>query len=209
MNITSIENAIDEVIKNKPQSSSRLSPVADFAIEQFDQHGLPGVKGGSGGELRIGGLARSKDWDVAYDFAGKPRLLLSLKSIWNNAGGSVPNRIDDLMGEASNVQQLSPEIVIGYIVLFDTKADSKRRTDDLNWSQFFEAAVKSVAIRRAPIWNQGLLEGTWFIRFDSRRSKGERILDPPKASDEGDAFFSALLRELKIREPAIPFSKDP
>lgn len=208
MNTEAIENAIDKVIKNKPQSSSRLAPVADFAIEQFDRYGLPEVKGGSGGELRIRGLARPKDWDVAYDFAGKPRLLLSLKSIWNNAGGSAPNRIDDLMGEASNVQQLSPEIVIGYIVLFDAKADSKRRTDDLYWSQFFEAAVKKVAIRKAPIWNQGLIEGTWFIRFDSRKSKGERVLDPAKVSEEGSAFFSALLRELKIREPAILFSKD-
>lgn len=112
------------------------------------------------------------------------------------------------MGEASNVQQLSPEIVIGYIVLFDAKADGKRRTDDLYWSQFFESAVKSVAIRRAPIWNQGLIEGTWFIRFDSRKLKGARILDPEKVSEEGNAFFTALLRELKIREPAIPFSKE-
>lgn len=206
VNIVSIENAIDKVIMNKPQSSSRLAPVADFAIEQFDQYGLPGVKGGSIGESSIRGLARRKDWDVAYDFVGKPRLLLSLKSIWNNAGGSIPNRIDDLMGEASNVQQMSPEIVIGYIVLFDAKADSKRRIDNLYWSQFFESAVKSVAIRRAPLWNQGLIEGTWFIKFDSRNRIGARILDPSKVSDEGNAFFTALLSELKIREPAIPFS---
>lgn len=205
--VFALENAIDEVIKNPPQSSSRLAPVADFAIEQFDHYGLSGVKGGSSGELRIGGLARSKDWDVAYDFAGKPRLLLSLKSIWTNAGGTVPNRIDDLMGETSNIQQISPEIVVGYILLFDAKADSRRRVDGLYWSQFFESAVKNVAIRKAPLWNQGLIEGTWFIRFDSRNSRGARILEPPKVSDEGNAFFSALLSELKIREPAIPFSE--
>ncbi len=147
--------------------------MADYAIAQLDYHGLPGVKGGSSGELRIEGLARSKDWDVAYDFAGKPRLsrsgfwyipfaerdfrhvigllvpfgerdvlghrpnpdllrlLLSLKSIWSNAGGSIPNRIDDLIDEAANVQQMSPEIVIGYLLLFDTKADRRRREDEL------------------------------------------------------------------------------
>jgi len=117
-NVT-LEDAIDKVMGRPTQSSLRLAPLADYAIEQLEYHGLPGVKGGSSGELRFKGLARSKDWDVAYDFAGKPRLLLSLKSIWSNAGGSIPNRIDDLIGEAANVQQMSPEIVIGYLLLFD------------------------------------------------------------------------------------------
>jgi hypothetical protein len=31
------------------------------------------------------------------------------------------------MGQIANVQQLRPEIVIGYIVLFDTVADSRRQ----------------------------------------------------------------------------------
>lgn len=206
-NALTLEDAIEAVIGNEPRSSSRLAPLADFAIEQLELHGLPGARGGSGGELRIGGLARPKDWDVAYDFAGKPRLLLSLKSIWANAGGTVPNRIDDLMGETANVQQMSPEITVGYILLFDAKADSKRRIDNLYWSEFFENAVKNIAIRKAPLWNQGLIEGTWFIKFDSRKPKNSRVLDPVKASNEGSVFFSALLRELKVREPAIPFSK--
>lgn len=184
-----------------------MDPLADFAIEQIDQHGLPGAKGGSSSELSIRGLARPKKWDVAYEFAGKPRCLLSLKSIWSNAGGTVPNRLDDLMGESANVQQMSPEIVVGYILLFDVKADKLRKQDNLWWSQYFKNAVKSIAIRRAPLWNQGLLEGTWFIKFDSRNEFGSRVLKPSTAQNEGSIFFSSLLRELKVREPAIPFSK--
>jgi len=207
VNAVTLEDAIDAIIKNDPRAANRLDPLADFAIEQLDQHGLPGARGGSSSELSIRGLARPKKWDVAYDFAGKPRLLLSLKSIWANAGGTVPNRIDDLMGETANVQQMSPEIVVGYILLFDAKADRLRRQDDLWWSQYFENAVKSIAIRKAPLWNQGLLEGTWFIKFDSRNPIGSRVLEPSKAQNEGRIFFSALLRELKVREPAIPFSK--
>lgn len=207
MNAMALEEAIERIVSRPPQASDRLDPIADFAIEQLEQHGLPNAKGGSGSELSIKGLARSKKWDVAYDFAGKPRFLLSLKSIWRNAGGTVPNRIDDLMGETANVQQMSPEIVVGYILLFDARADTLRR-DGLYWSEYFENAVKNIAIRKAPVWNQGLLEGTWFIKFDSRNPKGSRVLDPIKAQSEGENFFSTLLRELKIREPAIPFSKD-
>lgn len=141
---------------------------------------------------------------MAYDFAGKPRLLVSLKSIWKNASGTVPNRIDDLMGEAANVQQMSPEIVAGYVVLFDACADTTRR-DGRSWSAYFEDAVKRIAIRKAPLWNQGLLEGTWFIRFDSRLPLGSRILDPDKIAAESNVFFTSLIQELRIREPAVPF----
>lgn len=203
-----LEDALDNIIRKDSRASNRLDSLADYAIEQLAHHGLPGARGGSSGELPITGLARSKNWDLAYDFAGKPRLLISLKSIWSNAGGTVPNRIDDLMGETANIQQMSPEIVVGYILLFDAKADTVRQKDGLSWSQHFENVVKRIAIRKAPLWNQGLLEGTWFVKFDSRKSKGSRLTDPSKAEKEGRAFFTSLLHELKVREPAVPFSED-
>lgn len=206
MNPVSLEDILDEIIGKHPRAANRLDSLADYAIQQLDQHGLPNARGGSSSELSVSGLARPKKWDVAYDFAGKPRLLLSLKSIWKNAGGTVPNRIDDLMGETANVQQMSPEIVVGYILLFDAQADTVRN-DGLYWSQHFENAVKRITMRKAPLWNQGLLEGTWFVKFDSAKPKNSRVLDPAKAQVEGETFFTALLRELKIREPAIPFSK--
>lgn len=118
--MSKLEDAIDAIIQKKTNDSGRLLPLANYLIRRFAEHGLPGMTGGSTKELRIPGLARHKDWDVAYDFAGKPRLLVSLKSIWKNAGGTVPNRLDDLMGEAANAQQMSPELVIGYVMLFDT-----------------------------------------------------------------------------------------
>lgn len=201
-----LEGVIDEIMKRDARDAGRLAPLADFAAREFARFGLPGVKGGTGGELKIQGLARPKAWDVAYDFAGKRRLLVSLKSIWANASGTVPNRIDDLMGETANVQQMSPEIVTGYILLFDAQADSVRREDQKHWSDFFEESVKKITIRKAPLWNQGLLEGCWFIKFDTRRPAGQRIELPPKVEAEGERFFRSLLAELRLREPAIPLA---
>jgi hypothetical protein len=91
-----------------------------------------------------------KDWDLAYVLAGKPRLLISLKSILKNLAGTLPNRLDDLMGEAANVQQLSPEIVIGYVVIMDEKEDSTRRDGSGTWSDHFESNLRKIAIRKAP-----------------------------------------------------------
>jgi hypothetical protein len=108
------------------------------------------------------------------------------------------------MGEIANVQQLRPEIVIGYIVLFDNVADS-RRQDGMMWSDYFEQALRKIAIRKAPLWNQGLLQDFWLIRFDSKKPLSERILDSPAVAINGATFFNALLAELKGREPAIPF----
>jgi hypothetical protein len=208
MQMRSLEGAIDKLLGVPSTSTLRLKPLADYLIYLLMRSGLPAASGGSERELRVPGLARTKNWDVAYEFAGKFRLLISLKSMLKNISGTVPNRLDDLQGELANVQQLRPEIVIGYVILFDVARDS-RRTDGIMWSDYFEAALKRIAIRRAPLWNQGLLEGLWFIRFDSQRPVGQRIVDARKTAAERRSFLQPLLEELALREPAIPFAKPP
>jgi hypothetical protein len=203
-----LEKVIGKILRKRQQDPGRLGPMADFAKLTLKMYGLPGVRGGKGGELDVTGLARTKTWDVAYEYAGKFRLLISLKSMWKNIRGSVPNRIDDLMGETANVQQISPEVVIGYIVLFDVAKDAKRR-DGIMWSAYFENAIKRITIRDAPLLNQGLLEASWFILVDTRRPSGKRLANPAKATKEGQEFFKALIVKLRQREPAIKFTKDP
>ncbi len=207
ISMSSIEAAIDSLLSLPSTSTLRLSVLADYVINLLKRTGLPSAMGGSSGELAVPGLARTKNWDVAYEFAGKFRLLVSLKSMLKNISGQVPNRLDDLQGELSNVQQLRPEIVIGYVNLFDVAQDSVRKDGGLLWSTYFENALKSIAIRRAPLWNQGLLEGLWFIRFDSRRPVGKRIVDPRITARERKSFVRSLLVELALREPAIPFGR--
>src|SRR5207245_134280 len=77
------------------------------------------------------------------------------------------------------------------------------------WSDYVEAALQKMAIRRAPLWNQGLMEGLWFIRFDSGKRPGSRVLSPRDTAHARDAFLQALLCELKLREPAVPLLKEP
>ncbi len=120
-----------------------------------------------------------------------------------NISGSVPNRIDDLQSELANVQQLRSEIVIGYVVLLDVVEDKARKEDGEMWSDWFEQALRRLAIRKAPLWNPGLMEGLWFIRFDGRRASGERLVDPTRVEREGGEFIRALLCELQLREPAV------
>lgn len=203
-----LEGVVDGLLSKAATSTQRLTLLADHLKVLIEEAGLPGAQGGSTGELTVPGLARKKDWDVAYEFAGKFRLLISMKSMLKNISGTVPNRLDDLQGEIANVQQLTPEIVVGYVILFDVAEDSVRRDDKRMWSEFFKAAIANITIRKAPLWNQGLLEGSWFIRFDSRKPKGERIVDPAQVSKDRNTFIYSLLWELKRREPAIIFTKE-
>jgi hypothetical protein len=190
-------------LSRQKTDSGRLNLLADYCKEAFARAGLSGVRGGKADEVGIRGLGRQKDWDLAFVLADKPRLLVSLKSILKNFSGTVPNRIDDLMGEAANVQQLSPEIVIGYVVIVDEASNSPRRGKGDTWIEYFEACLKKIAVRRAPLWNQGLVEGIWLIRIDSRKGSGQRVLDVEDLDAKGTDFFRALISELYLREPTL------
>lgn len=203
-----LERVIDALLAKAKTSPKRLTLMADFLKVLLIEGGLPEAEGGSTGELTVPGLARQKDWDVAYQFAGKFRLIISMKSMLKNIAGTVPNRLDDLQGEIANSQQLTPEIVIGYVILFDVSQDAKRRDDGLMWSDFFKNAIANITIRKAPLWNQGLLEGSWFIKFDRRKPMGNRVIDPKRTAKDRDTFIHSLLAELKRREPAVPFTKE-
>jgi hypothetical protein len=198
-----LSDAVDDLLSRHKTDSGRLDLFAKFCVEAFARAGLDGVHGGKANEVGIRGLGRQKDWDLTYVLAKKPRLLVSLKSSLKNLSGTVPNRLDDLMGEAANVQQLSPEIVIGYVVIMDEKADSMRRNGDGTWSDHFESNLRKIAIRKAPLWNQGLIEGAWLIWINSSKPPGERVTAAVDMDAKGISFFKALLDELYLREPAI------
>jgi hypothetical protein len=199
-----LSEAVEYLLGSPTQSTARLRLLDQYCVESFAKEGLTGVTGGKAAEVGIRGLARQKNWDLAFVLADKPRLLLSLKSILANTGGSIPNRLDDLMGEAATVQQLSPELVIGYVVIMDERLNSPRgRGTAETWIDYFEARLSSIAIRKAPLWNQGLLEGAWVIRIDTRRPQRDRIVRPQETQEKGTGFFRALLSELYLREPTL------
>src|SRR5439155_4999892 len=143
-----LSDAVDDLLIRQTQDPGRLNLFAKYCVEAFKHEGLEGVRGGKADEVGIRGLGRQKDWDLAYVLAGKPRLLVSLKSILKNLAGTVLNRLDDLMGEAANVQQLSPELVIGYVVIVDEAQDSYRR-DGKTWADHFESNLRKIAVRKA------------------------------------------------------------
>lgn len=191
----SIDDAIADLhrivrIEKKPQSPARLNRLADFCIQELEARGLSGVaKEGS-----VPGFGREKKWDVVWAYDGKVRLAISLKSILRNLAGTVPNRIDDLMGEVANVQLNSPEVVLGYIVIVNRQED----TDDGRWTQQFRSRLAELSGRDAPAWAPGTIEASVLV---------EAAFDPApqvlSGAEEFGSFFDTLVELAVKRNPGF------
>ncbi|MGH9861823.1 MAG: hypothetical protein ACRD35_00200 [Candidatus Acidiferrales bacterium] len=180
------------VIEQSPTSTLRLEVLANYCIEQLSHRGLPGAES----DIDLPGGARTKNWDVVWFHNGKHRLAISLKSLLKNLGGTVPNRIDDLIGEVTNLQMYSPEVVTGYLMLFDVSQDTLDTKHGGTWCDVLTRRLEALSGRRMPAWGMGLVEGACVVRLDF--SKGPNILTPEK---EVNDFFDALVAEALARNP--------
>jgi len=192
-----LQDAVDDlyriaVVEKKRQAPNRLSILADFCLQELSVRGIHDAAK----ERIVPGVGRSKTWDVAWPVAGKVRLGVSLKSLLRNIRGTVPNRADDVMGEMANVQLRSPEIVTGYIMVFDaTQNGDGIRRDGVRWVDFFREAINRVSGREAPAWAAGMVEASAVIEVDF--SSGARIVAVP----DMPAFFDRLAQCVRDRNP--------
>ncbi|WP_236630069.1 hypothetical protein [Thermus thermamylovorans] len=210
-----MQKALLGVLQASSQDSGRQNPLAGYLLHRLRSRLPPYLWPHLQREAPVPGLAREKSWDVGLVYPGgpelppKPRLLLSLKSILRNPSGSWPNRLDDLVGEVSSVQMLFPEVVVGYVVVLDYGAPTKRKGveqypegDELApLYDRFKAGLKALSQRQPPLWAQGLVEGYWAIEVDTR--KNPLLRDPLRTAQEGEGFLDALVEALRQREPLL------
>lgn len=198
MNKPSLQDAVAHlyqtvVVEHKTTSTLRLRPLADACINGLATRGLPGAVA----EAKIDGGGRPKDWDVGWAWGGKYRLVLSLKSILSNLAGTVPNRIDDLMGETANVQLYSPEVVTGYVMIIDV-GQRNQRQDGGTWCGVLEERLSRLGVRRAPYWTPSTFESFSIIRVDFRA--GPKIVS---GAEGFESMLDVLAGETKARNPGI------
>lgn len=189
------------VTQGASQSPSRLKTLAAYCVHELEVRGLAGARA----ECVIPGGGRAKAWDVGWIYDGKYRLAISLKSILKNLSGTVPNRIDDLMGEAANVQIHSPEIVTGYIMILDIGADVHSAKHGSTWSDLLRKRLGFLSGRRPPAWTIGTVEG--FVLAEVNFSQSATLLS---GAELFPPFFDLLVEHARFRNPnAIPFKQIP
>ncbi len=191
------QDAVDDlyriaVTERKSTSAARLDMLADFCVQELTSRGLHGVAK----EASIPGAGRQKKWDIAWRYDGKYRLGISLKSLLRNLGGTVPNRIDDMIGEVTNTQLHSPEIVIGYIMIFNIAEDSMSTKHGSTWCQLFREHVTLLSGRKPPSWTTGTVEDFVLVEVDFGTDSAIRAM-----SQTFDQFFGTLIEQVGIRNP--------
>ena len=194
-----LQDAVDSlyriaVIEGKATSTKRLDGLASFCIEELDKRGLDGAVT----EAKLPGGGREKSWDVAWSMDDKPRLAISLKSLLKNLGGTVPNRVDDLMGEVTNVQMYSPEIVTGYIMLFNVAEDSYSPLHGSTWADLLRSRITRLSGRRPPSWSIGMIEASLFLEVDF--SNGPLLVS---GTSDAPPFFDRLVAAVRERNPIL------
>jgi len=182
------------------QSTLRLRQLALYCVEQLEMRGLRGAET----EVTISGGNRPKQWDVAWKAFGKYRLVVSLKSILTNLPGTVPNRTDDLIGEVANVQMYSPEIVVGYIMVFNVAKDAVSLKHSGTWCNLITSRLSRLSGRSAPSWSIGMIESFAVVQVDF--SQGPRLITPER---EVHAMLDALVAEVKNRNPLLAEGSPP
>jgi hypothetical protein len=135
-----------------PRASNRQEAIQLYCCEELRRRGLQGV------EIETGmpGAYRTKKWDVGRLVDGEPTLGISCKSIISNHGGTVPNRVDDMLGEAANLHRVFPKAVLGYLFMMG-RVDESRATQKKT-----EKAGGMTPARLAQLQGDG---DTWFERL--------------------------------------------
>lgn len=182
------------VVEELTQSPQRLQGLATYCTQELNRRGVEGAER----EATIPGAGRPKGWDVAWKFQDKYRLAISLKSILRNLAGTVPNRIDDLMGETANVQLHSPEIVVGYMMVFDVSTDQRSERRGGTWCDLIAERLVKLSGRKPPAWSIGMVEASALIRVDF--GSGPRLLT---AEADVAPFFDSLVEQVRSRNPSL------
>ena len=196
-----LQDAVDHlyqltVVQKHSTSTKRLSVLGDYCVQELAARGLHGATQ----EAEIAGGGRPKSWDVAWEYDGKFRLGVSLKSVLKNLAGTVPNRIDDLMGETANAQLHSPEIVIGYVMILDIGTDRFSRKHNSTWSDLLRSRLSTLSGRRPPGWTIGTIEAFVLVEVDFRQSSGAL-----SGAEAFAPFFDTLVEQVRLRNPnALP-----
>ncbi|MBL7222541.1 MAG: hypothetical protein ISS72_01685 [Candidatus Brocadiae bacterium] len=182
------------VVGGTATSTLRLRDLAAYCVQQLELRGLEGTET----EVALPGGGREKQWDVAWHYQGKYRAAISLKSILKNLSGTVPNRIDDMIGEVANAQMYSPEIALGYLMVFNTANDKWSRKHGATWCELLRQRLGRLAGRKAPSWTFGTIEAFAIAEVDFSAGPELKTMET-----DVEAMFDRLVEQVRSRNPSL------
>lgn len=168
--------------------------VQRWCAGELERRGLPGALA----EQPVEGAYRTKKWDVVLADDDQVRLAISTKSIMKNIAGTVPNRLDDMLGEAVDLHRAHPRAVIGYFALIAERDMRPTGRDAATWFERCGNRLEKTAGRLTPSEPAECWEAGALLRVG--------VHEPPVKSGswhpallDADQFFDQLVELVHIR----------
>lgn len=149
------------------RASNRQEAIQIYCCDELHKRGLDGARI----EVPMHGAYRVKQWDVGLTVEGEPRLGISCKLIISNHGGTVPNRVDDLLGETVSLHRAFPTAVLGYLFMMSRRDESLKESRKTANTGGLTPARRQELHDRADHWFE-LLVGS-VNRASNRRGPGD------------------------------------
>jgi hypothetical protein len=166
------------------RAANRQVDVQIYCCEELTRRGLSGAEI----EKLLPGSYRDKIWDVGrISEAGEVTLGISCKSIISNHAGTVPNRIDDMLGEAGNLHRRWPRAVIGYLFMMSRVDESVDRRGK-RAAAIAKGTPESVVMQKAR--EQG---DAWFQRLGDSVGEASGRLGPDDFPEKFEVVSCSLL----------------
>jgi hypothetical protein len=102
------------------------------------------------------------------------------------------------MGETTNLQMYSPEVVIGYFMIFNVEEDRAITRHGCTWGDLLSQRLDALSGRQPPHWTPGTVEAAVLVRVDFGASPRLLSLENPVS-----AFFDTLAEQVLNRNPDI------
>lgn len=195
-----LEAALADFHQRPAQAANRMVAIQKLIARTFFDRGL--TVGDFRLEQPVPGKHRTKKWDIVYSYRGRIHLAVSCKSIMANVAGTVPNRIDDAIGECVNIHAYDPGIVLGYFFVMD-RAGAVRinRESRRPWYEVFGKSLVSLSGRRSQHNSQDLFEAASLLIVDFSHRPFDVTFYPGTMSWE--AFFDTLVDHVLDRNPTL------
>jgi hypothetical protein len=196
----SLEEALADFRGRPSQAANRMVAIQQLIARTLYDRGL--TLGDFVLEQAVPGKHRTKKWDVVYSYRGRIQLAVSCKSIMANVAGTVPNRIDDAIGECVNIHAYDPAIVLGYFFVMD-RANASKINQDIRrpWFEVFGKALASLSGRRSEHNSHDLFEAAALLIVDFARTPLEVMFFPETLS--WNEFFDTIIDHVLDRNPTL------
>ncbi|MCC7106805.1 MAG: hypothetical protein IT307_16860 [Chloroflexi bacterium] len=147
---TALLDALADFKTRAPRASNRMTKIQELVRDELEtRFSALGHLAETTPERPPRGAHRTKCWDVVFRYADRVQLAISTKSIMANVSGTVPNRIDDAMGECVNIHAHDPGMVLGYLLVMDATGGEVRNNQGRRWVDVFAESLLSFPGRRS------------------------------------------------------------